>query len=233
MGHTGHAFEQHVAVGHERGEEQMHGQGLSHHIVGHMGAERGDAFGESGEIEAIVVGHKRSGVRLRLKNGEQELREVRVFLELRASHEGHSVFGVEQSVELCELLGEIVVWKEAAGVSLRDFAAHSRPDSRAARIDIRFAGGRAASAARFAREECSCACFEQCAELSGEGQRRIAHARQVALGAEAAARVEEQCQNGHADRNPQRQTQRRPLDEEGEPGCCSHLLAHRRPYFCK
>ena len=55
-----------------------------------------------------------------MKNGEQELREVRVFLELRASHEGHSVFGVEQSVELCELLGEIVVWKEAAGVSLRD-----------------------------------------------------------------------------------------------------------------
>ena len=75
FGHAGHAFEQHVAVGHEGSEQKVHGLGLSHHVVGHALAEGGDAFGESGEIETRVGRHRRSGVRLRLKNEEQTLGE--------------------------------------------------------------------------------------------------------------------------------------------------------------
>ena len=125
---------------------------------------------------------------------------------------------------MCELLGEIVVWKEAAGVSLRDL--RRIVGQTVVRLKSIFVSQEVEQQAQLVSHEGSVVVlvFEERAELSGEGQRRIAHARQVALGTEAAARVEEQCQNGHADRNPQRQAQRWPLDEEGERGVVVILL---------
>ena len=125
------------------------------------------------------------------------------------------VFGVQKLVESGQIQFEVERIEQSAGVAFEE-ARGKGEEGGIVLLKAIFAAQDVEEQIQFVACEHRVVLFvlEERAQLVHEGQRRIARAWQIAFGAEAAARVEKQRQEPHADRNPQCQAQRWAFDEE-------------------